>query len=126
MTFSKCSRKNCKNPATHIIINKDGNPTTTQKLCCEDYMRFIDKESKECLIRNCSVCGKKLKIRLYNDGHYKGGNYFGKIRPALKWAKKVHYSTIAGRRLRVRKVLKYGPGTEYWECEKCYNEPEKK
>jgi len=48
------------------------------------------------LKRSCIVCGKKLDVEVYEDGTYKGGEYFGKIKlPKLK-------------------------ETEYWECQKCY------
>ena len=86
MSRQKCDK--CNNYASHIIIDRDSVKPIKCKLCCEHYMDFIREESKEYLIRSCSVCGKKLKIRLYDDGHYKGGEYFGKIKIPLKIAKK--------------------------------------
>ena len=114
---------NCELYAGHIIIDRGVRPIQKLKLCCEDYMKFIDQESKEYLIRNCSVCSRKIKIRLYNDGHYKGGEYFGKLRRPIKTSKKpLRYSKILGKRYPILRVLKYGPEVEYWECPKCYKE----
>jgi len=44
------------------------------------------------LRRVCAICGRPLIIRLYSDGSYEGGHYFGKPDGA----------------------------NEYWECEDCY------
>jgi hypothetical protein len=84
----------------------------------------MTEKSVKLIVRKCLVCGKKLKIKLYEGGSYKGGEYFGKLRPALKIAKKpLKYTTILGRRCPVTRVLKYGKEVEYWECKNCYNEP---
>jgi len=46
------------------------------------------------LKKDCVVCGKKIKIILYQDRTYRGGHYFGKIISPKK--------------------------SEYWECPKCF------
>ena len=51
--------------------------------------------------RRCAICGKTLKIKVYPDGRYEGGHYFGKI-PVPKGK---NYEYI-----------------EYWECDKCFSE----
>ncbi|MEK7471296.1 MAG: hypothetical protein AAB623_01445 [Patescibacteria group bacterium] len=52
---------------------------------------------KDRIERSCVVCGKKIKIILYNDYSYRGGHYFafGDKKPK-------------------------DPKKEYWECSKCY------
>ena len=45
--------------------------------------------------RECSICGKSILIKVDKNGKYCLGNFFGKID---------------------RK-------TEYWECDKCYENP---
>lgn len=50
-------------------------------------------EAKE-IIRKCSICGTRLVVKLYPNGKYKGGHYFGKIKSGKE---------------------KF----EYWECNKC-------
>jgi len=127
MPSQKCDRSRCNNPATHTIINRDCTPIKKLKLCCEDYIKFIKEESKEYLIRNCSSCGKRMRIRLYDDGHYSGGHYFGSHRPPLKISKNPTGSTrLFGKKVRVYRALKYGKAVEDWECNECYNGPEKK
>jgi hypothetical protein len=49
------------------------------------------------LKRECSDCGKIIKINLKEDGKYSGGNYFGHLSGK--------YSKI-----------------EDWVCEKCWKE----
>lgn len=51
--------------------------------------------------KNCSICGKSLMVKLFNDRTYKGGHYF---KPVVK-------------NLDARK--------EYWECSRCYEEHKK-
>ncbi|GEM_PF-4613011 len=35
---------------------------------------------KKQIIRNCTVCGKKIKVTVYPDRKYRGGHYFGEIK----------------------------------------------
>ena len=51
---------------------------------------------KNLIMRNCNVCGKKIKVNIYPNRKYRGGHYFGKIKTEKN--KKV----------------------EYWECPACY------
>lgn len=55
-------------------------------------MKIIKKH----IIRNCVVCGKKIKVIIYSNRKYRGGHYFGKMNTEKN--KKV----------------------EYWECPACY------
>jgi hypothetical protein len=49
------------------------------------------KEIIKRIDKDCSVCGKKIKVIVYQDKTYRGGHYFCKIKQG-----------------------------EYWECPKCY------
>ncbi|MFA4975386.1 MAG: hypothetical protein WC839_02945 [Candidatus Paceibacterota bacterium] len=57
----------------------------------------LNKTIKERIERFCVICGKKIKVILYNNRSYRGGHYFkfGDKRPK-------------------------DPQKEYWECPKCY------
>lgn len=56
------------------------------------------KNKKDKIIRDCVVCGKKIKVIIYSNRKYRGGHYFGKVN--IEKNKKV----------------------EYWECPACYYE----
>jgi len=45
------------------------------------------------LTKQCSVCGKEIKVTVAEDKTYIGGHHFGKI----------------------------VEGKEYWECNECFN-----
>ena len=34
--------------------------------------------------RKCLVCGKRIVITVYGDGHYRNGYYFGKLKIPIK------------------------------------------
>ncbi|MEK7084358.1 MAG: hypothetical protein AAB932_03935 [Patescibacteria group bacterium] len=53
----------------------------------------MTKKLKQKLSRNCSICGRRMRIYHYADRTYRGGHYFGTILPD------------------------HG---EYWECPTCY------
>ena len=59
---------------------------------------MINKLKLRQLRKVCVICGKQMKVILYNDHSYRGGHYFGKV-------------SLAG------KPYKH---PEYWECPKCY------
>lgn len=46
--------------------------------------------------RKCLICGKEITVKVYPDGSYEGGHYFGDIE-------------LDGKKI------------EYWECGECYN-----
>lgn len=74
------------------------------------------------LKRKCIVCGKKLAIELYADGHYKNAHYFGKVKFPIKNKgeyKKVGTTRILGKPIDVVKWVGKEKETEYWECESC-------
>lgn len=31
------------------------------------------------LARSCADCGRKIRITVYPDGHYRGGQYYGRV-----------------------------------------------
>ena len=64
------------------------------------------KKVREVITRRCSVCGKELKIVVYEDGTYEGGHYFGNLKEVVK------------------ELGIYNPKIpdweyEYWECNEC-------
>jgi hypothetical protein len=76
------------------------------------------------LEKECAVCGRKVRVILYNDRSYRGGHYFGKIPFYKKGAinfkdtKKVKVGGLGMNVLQnLPKPYKY---EEYWECPKCY------
>jgi len=57
--------------------------------------------------RRCSVCGRTIEVKVYEDGTYSGGHFFGNLKDSMK------------------ELGMYDPNTqdweyEYWECEECY------
>lgn len=84
---------------------------------------------------HCSMCNKKLIIRIDDKGNYIGGHYFGIIRDGIgDWAiselidgefkRCVSYRKILYYKLRDLKRLLFHQykDIEYFECEECYNE----
>lgn len=53
----------------------------------------IRKKSK-IISRKCSICENEITVKLFSDGKYEGGNYFGKM--------KIDKEKF-----------------EYWECNEC-------
>lgn len=49
------------------------------------------------ILRQCVICSKDIVVKVFSDGNYIGGNYFGAI-SAEKYKR-----------------------AEYWECDECYN-----
>lgn len=76
------------------------------------------------LYRRCVVCGKRIIIVVYNDRHYRGGQYFNKFKVQVGRGeyKKVGTTKLAGRKVNVVKWTGREKEVEYWECENCYNE----
>jgi hypothetical protein len=74
--------------------------------------------------RKCAVCGKKIRITLYKDGHYINGNYFNKIKiPIGKGEyKKIRTSKLFGKKVDIVKWNGKEKEVEYWECNKCFEE----
>lgn len=85
------------------------------------------KTIKDRVEKICSICGKKIKVILYDDRSYRGGHYFFDIPICTKAEEKKSFR--AGTREwkfggRVFNVLKRDPKPykhiEYWECPRCY------
>lgn len=77
--------------------------------------------------KKCSICGKKMKVILYDDRSYRGGHFFGKIPYSSKaeWKKALQAGTrtskIGGMEIQVMKKDTKPQGYfEYWECPSCY------
>lgn len=69
-------------------------------------MAKIIKPSQK-LDKMCVVCGKEIKVILYQDRSYRGGHYFGKLSVPAK--QEIEKGTPPSRK-----------PAEYWECPKCY------
>lgn len=75
--------------------------------------------------RKCLVCGKKIHISLYQNGHYTGAHYFSKLKIPIKGTgkyKKVGTSKLFGKKINVVKWTGKEKEMEYWECDSCYEE----
>lgn len=74
--------------------------------------------------RKCLICGKTIKLKVYADGHYNKGHYFGTIKtPVGKGGyKKIKKVKIARRKADVVKWIGKRKETEYWECNECFEE----
>jgi hypothetical protein len=78
------------------------------------------------MIRTCVVCGKKIEIKLGAGGKYDNGYYFGVIDVPVgkgEW-KKIGTSKLLGGKHNVVKWTGKKKKVEYWECNKCFNEPD--
>lgn len=79
------------------------------------------------LAKKCLVCGKDIKVIIYQDHSYRGGHYFGKI-PIHKKGELDRAMKAGTRKVRIGKMvvnilekdLKPYKYREYWECPKCY------
>jgi len=74
--------------------------------------------------RECLVCGKRLKIRLKDNGEYRGGHYFGilKIPTGDGEHKKIKRTKIGDMEVDVVEWTGEHQKIEYWECDDCYQE----
>lgn len=79
------------------------------------------------LSRQCAICGRKMRVILYQDHSYRGGHHFGKI-PLHRKGEMEKALKAGTRKSKIGnmtiKVLKRDPKpyayVEYWECPKCY------
>jgi len=77
------------------------------------------------IYRKCVVCGKKIRIKLYEDGHYVNGHYFNKMKIPIKGIgkyKKVGTTKLFKEKIDIVKWTGKEREVEYWECNKCYEE----
>jgi len=63
-------------------------------------MKNETKVKEKVVIKKCSICNKEIHVTIYPDRTYRGGNFFCKLDGEVK-----------------------GEKIEYWECDKCFNEP---
>lgn len=85
------------------------------------------KSIKDRLNKECSICGRRIKLIRYENHSYRGGHYFGKVELCTKKeeARARKFGTtmriIDGMEIHVaRKDPKPYSFYEYWECPKCY------
>jgi len=77
--------------------------------------------------RECLICGKKIIVNLMKNGNYSGGHYFGKIGTRLIGSGKVlKYAKIGKHKYPVVDMKLGGRKIEYWECNECFNESNKR
>ena len=75
--------------------------------------------------RECIVCGKRLRIVLYQDGHYRNAQYFGKFKLPIKGTgeyKKTRNIKIGRKKYDVVDWTGKEKEIEYWECNHCFEE----
>ena len=78
------------------------------------------------IYRDCAVCGNAIEVRVYDDGSYEGGEYFGTMEVPVgngEW-NKVGTSEHFGHKMKLVDWSGEYEEAEYWECELCSNEPE--
>lgn len=64
--------------------------------------------------RECLTCGRKLRIEVYSDGTYAGGNYFGTLKVPKETLSTPETSpNYRGERNGMALI-------EYWECDDCF------
>jgi hypothetical protein len=74
------------------------------------------------ITRNCLVCGKRIRVTVYEDGTHKNGYFFGDIKLPLKGTgeyKKTGTCNIGGNEYEVAKWTGKEKEMEYWECTSC-------
>ncbi len=73
----------------------------------------------------CLVCRKKIRIKIYKDGHYTGAHYFNKLKIPIKGTgiyKKIGTTKLLGKKINVVKWTGREKEIEYWECNSCFEE----
>ncbi|MBN2517436.1 MAG: hypothetical protein JXB14_01185 [Candidatus Altiarchaeota archaeon] len=75
--------------------------------------------------RSCCVCGKRLRIKLYPDRSYRGGEFFGRHKIPIEGTgeyKKIDTFKIGDLEGDVVEWTGKEKEFEYWECPDCYSE----
>ena len=83
------------------------------------------KKSKRRISRKCIVCGKRVGIILYQDGHCVNAKYFGKLKLPIKGTgeyKKKGNIKIGNKKYNVVNWTGKEREIEYWECNSCFEE----
>lgn len=77
------------------------------------------------IVRECVICGKKIKINVDDKRHYDNGHYFGKIKLPIdgtgEW-KKVGTTKFFDKEYDVVDWTGEEEEYEHWECSKCFEE----
>ena len=78
-------------------------------------------KSKRTISRKCVVCGKRIKIIVYKDGHYNNGHYFNKLKiPIGKGQnKKVGTTKVLGKTIDVVKWTGKEKERNVWRSQNC-------
>lgn len=77
------------------------------------------------IIRKCFVCGKSIRIKVYEDGHYNNGHYYNKIKLPIEGTgdyKKVGTTKIGKHKIDFVDWTGKKKEIEYWECKECFDE----
>lgn len=79
---------------------------------------------KKAITKACAVCGRRMRIVLYNDGFYRNGHFFKTMKiPIGKGEyKKVGTSKMGGKKVDIVKWTGKEKTIEYWECNDCFSE----
>ena len=80
---------------------------------------------KKIIYRTCLICGKKIRIIHYKDGHYRNAYYYGILEESIKGTGenvKTGEFKLGKFKADVVKWTGKVKKHEYWECEKCYSE----
>lgn len=75
--------------------------------------------------RECAICGKRIYVTVYEDGHYRNGHFFGKLELPVEGTgeyKKIGTSKLLGLKADVVEWTGKEKKVEYWECNSCYEE----
>ena len=68
--------------------------------------------------RKCLVCGKKLKVTIKgNEGHYKGGHYFGKLGLYKRYKSAGRHTEFGKMKFGIAEGVGKPEKVEYWEPE---------
>ena len=75
---------------------------------------------KRTIKRDCTECGKTIKITIYEDDMYEGGHYFGEFSVPDEDSEREYEKTGEWEGHDVVKWTGKEESHEYWECDDCY------
>lgn len=81
------------------------------------------------ITRKCAVCGKRIQITVHGNSTYEGGHFFGRVEvpsdPSQYEIVGEDHNIIPGKVVPIFEWTGDCKAFEYWECDECYNEPDK-
>ncbi len=73
--------------------------------------------------KQCAVCGNDILIKVFPNGKYTGGNYFGVTEKTESYRETSETMDLGdGLKAHIAEPIGKITKSEYWECSKCYNE----